>query len=165
MAPQTPAEVLQPTGSVLSVSVFLSDVPESDLPDNDYRAQQSGSVDTVESTTAKVGRFLFNPVDTGGAFFSSEQVFSGNSDYWQQQDDQALREQVFENMVVGSTAMVSTSVSVGYVVWLLRGGSLLTTFLSSLPAWQAFDPLYVLNSFEENGDENQDSESLESLVS
>ena len=68
-----------------------------------------------------------------------------------------------EKVVVGSTAAVSTTVSVGYVVWMLRGGSLLTTFLSSLPAWQAFDPLPVLESFDE--DAEGDGESLQSLVS
>jgi len=75
------------------------------------------------------------------------------------------REQVAEQVIVGSSAVVSTSVSIGYVTWLLRGGSLLTTILSSLPAWQAFDPLAELESFEGNGDGEEDSESLISLVS
>jgi hypothetical protein len=38
----------------------------------------------------------------------------------------------------------------------------LTTFLSSLPAWQAFDPLPVLDSFEAH--DEGDDESLESIV-
>ncbi|MCA9065889.1 MAG: cadherin domain-containing protein, partial [Planctomycetaceae bacterium] len=49
-------------------------------------------------------------------------------------------------IVVGTTAVVSTSMTVGYVIWLLRGGSLLTAFLSSLPAWQSFDPLPILEA-------------------
>jgi hypothetical protein len=69
-----------------------------------------------------------------------------------------------EKLVVGTTTVVSTSVSVGYVIWMLRGGSLLTTFLSSLPAWQSFDPLPILESFQDGEDQSSDDESLESLV-
>ena len=59
--------------------------------------------------------------------------------------------------MVGSTAVVTTSLSVGYVIWVLRGGSLLTAFMSSLPAWHAFDPLAVLQSFERRKDKDDDS--------
>jgi hypothetical protein len=34
--------------------------------------------------------------------------------------------------------------SVGYVVWLIRGGVLLSSVVSALPAWQMLDPLPVL---------------------
>jgi hypothetical protein len=74
-----------------------------------------------------------------------------------------VRQTVLDRVAVGSAAAVSTSVSVGYVVWLLRGGSLFTTFLSSMPAWLAFDPLPILDSFE--GTNAGDDESLASLVS
>jgi hypothetical protein len=39
---------------------------------------------------------------------------------------------------------VSGSLSIGYVVWLVRGGVLLSSVLSALPAWQMVDPLPVL---------------------
>jgi VCBS repeat-containing protein len=65
--------------------------------------------------------------------------------------------QVAEKIVVGSAAVVSTSLSVGYVVWILRGGSILTTFMSALPAWQSFDPLPILQSFERRDEADDDS--------
>ncbi|MFN8711181.1 MAG: hypothetical protein ACK50J_31295, partial [Planctomyces sp.] len=68
-----------------------------------------------------------------------------------------------ENVVLGTTTVVSTSVSIGYVVWMLRGGSLLTAFVSSLPAWQAFDPLPILNSFDKKDDE-KDNDTLLSIA-
>ena len=46
--------------------------------------------------------------------------------------------------VVGSSVAVTTGLSVGYVAWLVLGGVLLSTALSSLPAWQFVDPLPVL---------------------
>jgi len=43
-------------------------------------------------------------------------------------------------MAVGTTA----SISAGYVIWALRGGALVSSFLSSVPLWKGFDPLPVL---------------------
>ncbi len=59
--------------------------------------------------------------------------------------------------VVGSTAVVTTSLSVGYVIWILRGGSVLTAFMSAMPAWQSFDPLPILQSFERQNEDEDDS--------
>lgn len=47
-------------------------------------------------------------------------------------------------------AMIATGIgltgglSIGYVVWLVRGGVLVSSMLSALPAWQMMDPLPVL---------------------
>ncbi|MET0961247.1 MAG: hypothetical protein ABWY05_00285, partial [Noviherbaspirillum sp.] len=70
-----------------------------------------------------------------------------------------------EHRIVGSSVAVGASVSVGYVIWLLRGGVLATSLLSSLPAWRFVDPLPVLARMRQGGDEEEDSDdSLESLV-
>ena len=48
------------------------------------------------------------------------------------------------NLRVG-TAMVAVSVlSVGYVIWTLRGSYLMASLLAQLPIWASFDPLPVL---------------------
>jgi len=72
-------------------------------------------------------------------------------------------------LAVGSAALGVTGLTVGYVVWLIRGGTLLATMISSLPAWMTFDPLPVLDSFEEtkqigNGGEPPDDEDLSTFV-
>lgn len=51
-------------------------------------------------------------------------------------------------LVVGTTAAVTSSLSVGYVVWLLRGGTIAASFFSSIPAWYSIDPLPIVDSFE-----------------
>jgi hypothetical protein len=53
----------------------------------------------------------------------------------------------FQNLVVGTTAASVTGLTVGYVIWLIRGGTLIAGMVSALPAWIAFDPLPVLDSF------------------
>ncbi|MBL8814266.1 MAG: cadherin domain-containing protein, partial [Planctomycetaceae bacterium] len=60
-------------------------------------------------------------------------------------------------VAVGSAAVVSTSLTVGYVLWILRGGSLLTAFASALPTWSSFDPLPVLESFSRTREEDKET--------
>ena len=46
--------------------------------------------------------------------------------------------------VLASSIAVTGGLSIGYVVWLVRGGVLLSSMLSALPAWQLIDPMPVL---------------------
>ncbi|MGH8666305.1 MAG: cadherin-like domain-containing protein, partial [Burkholderiales bacterium] len=65
-----------------------------------------------------------------------------------------IEEQFAQNRtVVASTIAVSTGLSVGYVLWLVRGGLLLTSVLSALPAWQIVDPLPVLGTMKRAQDD------------
>jgi VCBS repeat-containing protein len=50
----------------------------------------------------------------------------------------------FEHVLVGASVAASGSLSVGYVLWLLRGGALIGSLLSALPAWTVLDPVPVL---------------------
>ena len=59
--------------------------------------------------------------------------------------------------------MVSAGFSVGYVVWLARSGILLSSVLTSMPAWRFIDLLPILGSLNFK-DEEEDKESLESMV-
>jgi len=70
---------------------------------------------------------------------------------------------MMENIVVGTTTAVSGGLTVGYVIWLIRGGSLLATMMSVMPTWISFDPLPVMDRFEED-DLIEDEESLASIV-
>jgi len=68
-----------------------------------------------------------------------------------------------EHKIVGSTVAVTGAMSVGYVIWLLRGGLLLSSLLSSLPAWHSMDPMPVLaraGNSEEDGEEDDPLETL-----
>ncbi|WP_058642362.1 tandem-95 repeat protein [Pseudacidovorax intermedius] len=46
--------------------------------------------------------------------------------------------------VAGTGTLAASSLSIGYVFWLLRGGVLASAMLSALPAWQMIDPLPVM---------------------
>jgi hypothetical protein len=70
---------------------------------------------------------------------------------------------LFNKTVVGSAVAASVGLSVGYVVWLVRGGMLLASLLSSLPAWQIADPLPILAE-KDDDPESEDQESLETML-
>ena len=61
-----------------------------------------------------------------------------------------------DDVVVGSTAVTTATLSVGYILWMFRGGTLLASFMTTLPAWTQFDPLSIV--IDSHIDE--DSESL-----
>ena len=68
-----------------------------------------------------------------------------------------------EELLVASTATIASGLSVGYVVWLARGGLLAASLLSSMPAWRLIDPLPVL-AYADGGDEPEQGESLVELI-
>jgi hypothetical protein len=55
-----------------------------------------------------------------------------------------LEEQAARREQVAASLAAAGGLSIGYVVWLLRGGVLLSSLLSALPAWQMLDPLPVV---------------------
>jgi len=98
-------------------------------------------------------------IDSYGVYDAAVKTdyLSINSDMTASVSNETLSPDLVDSVVVGSTAVVTTSLSVGYVIWILRGGSLLTAFMSALPAWQAFDPLPILQTFEKRNEEEDDS--------
>ncbi len=75
---------------------------------------------------------------------------------------ESLRNQALSQQVVGATVTLSSGLSVGYIIWLIRGGTLMASMLTSLPAWRIIDPLPVLQS--PGSSETEDTESLETMV-
>ena len=71
----------------------------------------------------------------------------------QQSDGDGSREQV----VAGTAVAAGAAFSVGYAMWLARGGYLLAGMISALPSWHTIDPLPVLRDFSgrtDGGDES-----------
>lgn len=62
-----------------------------------------------------------------------------------------------QELIVGTTAVVSSALSVGYVIWLIRGGAILASVISTLPSWVAFDPLPILESARDLPDDVHDT--------
>jgi hypothetical protein len=117
-----------------------------------------------QSSIASRGGLLFTPELQAQLAKLQESVkSSGFTQDMTQMRDQVNQGIKLEKTVVTSTVAVSTTVSIGYVIWLLRGGVLLSSLMASLPAWRAFDPLPILAS-KGNHDTEGEDDSLENLL-
>jgi hypothetical protein len=92
----------------------------------------------------------------------------GRGDFLGQLDaaqEDILALSTLETTMVGSSIAVTSGLSVGYVLWLTRGGLLIASLLSSLPAWRLIDPIPILAhlGLDEEPDEDEE-ESLDSMV-
>ena len=100
--------------------------------------------------------------------FSSELrsvlVSDGFSESLDRMRDGVNNATILHQSAVGSGVAVTTGLSVGYVAWLVRGGVLLSTALSSLPAWQFVDPLPVLARTRDAEDAEASDDSLEAII-
>ena len=76
--------------------------------------------------------------------------------------DGVKEQETLEQNVMVSSVTAGTGLSVLYLAWLLRGSVLLSTMLTSLPAWRFVDPLPVMGSL--GDEEDEDGESIESIV-
>jgi hypothetical protein len=56
-------------------------------------------------------------------------------------------------------ALAASFLTVGYVAWVIRGGVLHKTFMSSVPAWSSFDIQSLIESAS-----NAHDESIEQIV-
>ena len=85
-------------------------------------------------------------------------AFSGQLDRMRDglQDDLDLN----RNVTI-SVAGVSLGLSLVYVLWLIRGGVLMGSYLSALPAWRVLDPLPVLSRVDDEVPE--DDEALDAV--
>jgi hypothetical protein len=90
------------------------------------------------------------------------------SDFAEQLDrarEASLSRFELRDAIVASSMAVTTSLSIGYVVWVLRGGVLLTGLLASMPAWRSIDPLPVLARVDARGrDDTGEDDSLRGLL-
>ncbi|HEX4509793.1 MAG TPA: hypothetical protein VH328_06935 [Burkholderiaceae bacterium] len=57
---------------------------------------------------------------------------------------QLVQAQAQRHALIATGIGMTGSLSIGYVVWLIRGGVLVSSMLSALPAWQMVDPLPIL---------------------
>ncbi|MFO1006645.1 MAG: DUF2341 domain-containing protein [Planctomycetaceae bacterium] len=78
-----------------------------------------------------------------------------------EQVKESLQPALANQLVFEVPALAGASLSVGYVVWMLRGGVLITSLLAQMPAWRIVDPLVVLESLDKS---DEDDESIGSLV-
>ena len=135
-----------------AISEFLSAQSESRADGSDIRIMQR---DVFDESTSLTDLFTITSQLDPNAFSSYQENFE-------------KQREIFESDIAASKGIVVSSItlssglSVGYILYLLRGGAIMTSMLSSLPAWRFVDPLPILGHMEDSL--NGDDESLETLV-
>jgi len=136
--------------------VSLVDIPTID-----------NSVKTIDN---KLSLLDINNQDISNNWFDLSSAFAQPTDIefgdlaaeFDRQREELAEQSTNTQSLIGRSFTISSGLSVGYLLWLIRGGTLMGSVLSSLPAWRLVDPLPVLGSLGEDLD--GDDESLESLV-
>ena len=78
--------------------------------------------------------------------------------------DSSKQHFISDRLAIGTPEVAVSAASlltVGYFVWNMGSGILLSTFMSSLPTWAAFDVLPVISS---SANDDEDDESIEQMV-
>ena len=144
--------------------LFNSNLSGSSLLTTNYGfAYQKSSVDLsqliVESDSKSVAKF-----SEGLDSFDSTQYLSS---IWEGLD--RVNEDILENISSATGSIVTAAGITGlatavYVLWMARGGMLVASVVTSMPAWQSFDPLPILQYSADNIDSDADDDSIESLL-
>ena len=75
--------------------------------------------------------------------------------------DDESREQA--EMIVTIASGVTLSLSAGFVSWMMRAGSLVTSLLSATPIWRGFDPLPVIAARRDDEEDDEDPDTIADL--
>ncbi|KAA3654257.1 MAG: DUF4347 domain-containing protein [Proteobacteria bacterium] len=122
----------------------------------------------VALSSTDVLALLYTPTDVVTQVSVEGQVSSAFREARLEQALAQLRQQADEEAIgtqqgIGVSVVTGAGLTIGYVAWLIRGGVLLTSLLSTMPAWRLLDPLPILNS-SGNKRGGTDDDSLEALV-
>ncbi len=94
---------------------------------------------SMDSTTVTI------TVSAASEGASSLDSLAAQLNRWADELERKMQEREEQAHLIARIAAFSgVALSAGFVAWLLRSGSLLASFLVSLPAWRHFDPLPVL---------------------
>ena len=160
----------------------VSALPEPDEVESVDEESEADSEFLPRRTHRQPTRTAWNERSTESAARTSEEQASVPSATWSDEMDRvihvagpgALWQQLDEfhesvdseaqlsTVFVGSVGGVVSSFTVGYVVWAIRSGIVLSSLLAGLPAWTMFDPLAVVPVGDSDADE--EDESLEQIV-
>ncbi|MBT8346440.1 MAG: hypothetical protein KJO28_09050, partial [Desulfofustis sp.] len=152
--------LLNENGEVIPVDSSVADGARAvEVQERQEQAVEKDKEESISTTTLLLKRYLdrINFLDEASYSSAITQLHDALDEF---REEAASQEQYYKT-VIGSAIAVSTGLSVGYVVWLIRGGMLLSSMLFSIPAWQLADPLPLLAS---RRHDEEDEETLETII-
>jgi hypothetical protein len=150
------------TGEILGSMEGLD--PIKRLVNGTRRSGSANRERTGYAMTSAIRALLPEPMQgLAVSILENHEMWDQLNTFRDQMREQGQASASLQNFVVGTTTAVTGGFTVGYVVWLIRGGSLLATMASVMPNWASFDPLPVMERFEDEL-RDEDQESLASIV-
>ncbi len=157
-------EIVKPVEEAI-LDIRDEPVLEQRAMENRERMGKSSREDSAQSSE----RASVLPVSQQSALQHASQIvlkeIGEGSIVWQdldQMDEDLQADADFQSIVVGTAVTVSSTLTVGYVLWMIRGGMLVGSLLAQMPAWRLIDPLPILDHL--NDLDDADEESLESII-
>ncbi len=160
-----------PALKVTGIAPFGGQMPRYFIPTISWTAfDENGSRPDVNATgDGRHLQDLAKALTTGARevlapIFSAEAMNLELDRLQMQIDDYLMLKTEQGQVIIGTATGIGASVLVGYVIWALRGSSLLFGALSAMPMWRCFDPLPVLtgkNRKQEGEQENKTQPGLE----
>ncbi|TKB07244.1 tandem-95 repeat protein, partial [Desulforhopalus sp. IMCC35007] len=121
------------------------------------------------SVPLSVDALYLEPTDSVGAVTENKALRAG-LDAMHEEMEEAFREAEEEQKIsVYMTSGVSVTIAAGALSYLLRAGSLMSSFLATVPLWKGFDPVAILLTPKKKKKKDQDTfadsvDQLESAV-
>ena len=157
--PGQPVETELPTIDFSFRSLFSSNSAQGPVQESQF-ATAASAFETKETSPFDIDDYNLSNLLYQPRSIVEYDLLKDSLDSFREETE---HETLMEKTAVGSAIAASTGLSAGYVVWLLRSGALLSSLLSSLPAWQLADPLAILAGNRKKSDEDSD-ESIETII-
>lgn len=89
-----------------------------------------------------------------------------NGWYWQALNHNRERmaaAALFSPIVMGSSTALASTMTVGYLMWLIKGGQVMAAMLANVPTWKMIDPLPILSTLMDD-ESDLDDDSLDTII-
>lgn len=127
--------------------------------------QNTSFAELSKTSTSNDATAISRAALSSSAILSSQlTALSQPGQMWQQLDqfqEAIATDASIQTFTIGSVGTASSGLIVGYVIWALRSGLLMSSLMAAMPAWNLLDPLAIM-SVADKGD--GDGESLEDIV-
>lgn len=157
----------QDSDDLIELSGVLLKKEEDTTASSDRTSSLGTSISTVragvfsgdELSTSLLASLRFDGEDM--SYLADARFLTALDKAERQVSDSASHEMIISEWAAGGAIVTSTGLSVGYIMWIIRGGYVLASVVSTMPVWQNVDPLPVLDAFDRS---DEDDESLESMI-
>jgi hypothetical protein len=163
-APAPPPE--QALGELATLAPVEVPAPSPSEPVDERTDAQVESTPVGLSATELLALYFAQSGTEAGTGSGSLGGGSGGDAAMEQAFDQMRQaaddDQQSAQATVGVAMVSGAGLTIGYVAWLIRGGVLVSSLLSTMPAWRLLDPLPIIGN--SRNDAHADDDSLESMV-